>query len=160
MPTARRPHLLVMLGALAVGGVSASAFRAPAETLSVSAPLPSVLVYKSPTCGCCRKWVDHLKQAGFTVTTRDMDDLTELKTELGVAPKLASCHTAVVDGYVIEGHVPADLVQKLLKERPKIAGLAAPGMPQKSPGMDMPVQDKYDIIAFDKTGKTSVYATR
>jgi hypothetical protein len=155
MMPARRSRTLVTLGALAILGVAATA-AAPAPGAK---KLPTMIVYKSPTCGCCKKWVEHAKQAGFVVTVKDMDDLTDLKADLGVMSKVSSCHTAVVDGYVIEGHVPADLVQKLLKERPKVVGLAAPGMPQASPGMDGP-KEPYDIVTFDRSGKTTVYAKR
>lgn len=116
-----------------------------------------VVVYKSPTCGCCKKWVGHMRENGFTVKTRDMADVTPYKVRYGVTPELASCHTAVVDGYVIEGHVPAADVKRLLRERPKIAGLSAPGMPAGSPGMDT-AHDPYDVLSFDKEGNVAVYA--
>jgi hypothetical protein len=120
-----------------------------------------MVIYKSPTCGCCKKWVDHVKAAGFTTEVHDVDDVTPIKKKHGLPDELASCHTALVEGYVIEGHVPADLVQKLLKQKPALAGLAAPGMPMGSPGMEVGGQkDPYDIIAFDRKGKTSVYARR
>ncbi|MGH7646091.1 MAG: DUF411 domain-containing protein [Gemmatimonadales bacterium] len=104
--------------------------------------------------------MDHLKSSGFRVTVHDQDDLTETKATLGVPRSLASCHTAVVDAYVVEGHVPADLVQRLLKERPPVRGLAVPGMPAGSPGMEGGGQDRYDVLAFDREGRTSVYASR
>ena len=100
----------------------------------------------------------HLEANGFTVTSKDMDDVQPIKDDLGVSAKLASCHTAVVDGYVIEGHVPASDVQRLLKERPKIVGLAAPGMPPSAPGMDQPGKTPYDVLAFDAKGNTTVWA--
>jgi hypothetical protein len=119
-------------------------------------------VYKSATCGCCAKWNDHMRAAGFAVTSNDLADVNPIKTQHGVPVQTRSCHTALVGGYVIEGHVPADVVKKLLRERPAIAGIAAPGMPAGSPGMEMPDgrKDTYQIVAFDKQGKTSVYATR
>ncbi len=135
---------------LAVSAITVSAF-------SASPALPEMTVYKTPTCGCCSKWVDHVKAAGFTVKTIDQSDLTELKADLGVTKALSSCHTALVDGYVIEGHVPAADIERLLKERPKIAGLAAPGMPGASPGMDTS-KDPYEVLAFDAAGKTTVWA--
>ena len=121
---------------------------------------PVVTVYKSPTCGCCGKWVEHMKAAGFQVRTVDLDDLTEVKQTSGVPMKLRTCHTGLVEGYVIEGHVPADLVKRLLAEKPKMTGMAVPGMPMGSPGMDGPTKDGYEVLLFDKTGKTTVYAKR
>lgn len=125
------------------------------------APAPVVTVYKSPSCGCCTKWVDHMRASGFEVVVKDMDDVTPIKNEAGVPKALRSCHTAVVSGYTLEGHVPADLVQKLLKEKPKnTAGLAVPGMPMGSPGMEGPRKDAYEVVAYGADGKTRVYAER
>ena len=124
-------------------------------------PAPTVEVYKSPTCGCCANWVKHLQQHGFTTRVTDTADMASIKTQRGVPAPLQSCHTAVVDGYVLEGHVPAADVQRLLKERPAMTGLAVPGMPVGSPGMEMqgtPAQ-KYDVVLFDKQGQTKVYAS-
>jgi len=118
-----------------------------------------VLVYKSPTCGCCKQWVKHMEANGFKVTTRDMLDLSPVKMQNGVLPELASCHTAIVDGYVIEGHVPAQDVRRLLRERPKVAGLAVPGMPVGSPGMEQGAhKDRYQVLTFTSSGKTAVFA--
>jgi hypothetical protein len=122
--------------------------------------LVPVTVYKSPTCGCCGKWVEHMRANGFEVTVSDMPDVTPIKDKQGVPAALRSCHTALVGGYAIEGHVPADLVKKLLKEKPNAAGIAVPGMPMGSPGMEGATKDTYNIVLFDKAGKTSVYATR
>ena len=129
------------------------------STLNASA-LPVVDVYKSPTCGCCSKWVEHLRKEGFEVRTTDTSDLTDLKASHAVPRQVESCHTALVAGYVLEGHVPAADVQRLLRERPAIAGLAVPGMPIGSPGMEVPgtKAQPYDVIAFDKTGRTEVFA--
>jgi hypothetical protein len=115
--------------------------------------LPMVTVSKDPNCGCCEGWVDHLRQAGFAVTTHDMPELSALKNRLGVPEKLASCHTAQVDGYVIEGHVPADAIKRLLRERPAATGLAVPGMPVGSPGMEGGTPDLYDVVMFGKEGQ-------
>ena len=120
---------------------------------------PSVTVYKSPTCGCCTKWVDHMRANGFDVTATNVEDTAVVRQKYGVPDKAGSCHTAVVGGYVIEGHVPADLVKRLLAERPKIAGLAVPGMPASAPGMDIPGQP-YTIVGFDKAGQLTVYERR
>jgi hypothetical protein len=123
---------------------------------------PVVSVFKTPTCGCCSKWVDHMKANGFDVRVQDVDDIGALKEKLGVAPEISSCHTSQVGGYVVEGHVPAAAVQRLLKEKPKVAGLTVPGMPAGSPGMEVPGGHKepYAILTFDKSGKTSVYERR
>jgi hypothetical protein len=107
----------------------------PLLALSAFAAQPEITVYKSPTCGCCVAWVDYLRAEGFQVTAIDQKELNSLKKKLGVKPEMASCHTAVVDGYVLEGHVPAAPIRKLLAERPETKGLAVPGMPLNSPGM-------------------------
>jgi hypothetical protein len=131
------------------------------EALPAEAPLPPMTVYKSPSCGCCAKWVEHARAAGFVVTPRDTDDVDQVKETMGVPATLASCHTAVVGGYVIEGHVPADLIRRLLTEKPKeIRGLAVGGMPQGSPGMETGRKDAFDVMAFDRAGKSRVYARR
>jgi hypothetical protein len=122
--------------------------------------LPTVIVYKSATCGCCSKWVDHIKAAGFTVEVHDVADVAEYADASGVPVALRSCHTAVVGGYAIEGHVPADLIKRVLAEHPKIAGLAVPGMVTGSPGMEGNRQDPYDVVAWSAGGKTSVFARR
>ncbi len=118
-----------------------------------------VVMYKSPTCSCCSGWADHLRSSGFTVIEKKSNDMASIKKQYGVPKKLASCHTAIVDGYIIEGHVPAADVKRLLKERPKVAGLTAPGMPMKSPGMQAVGQKPrgYDVLTFDKDGKTTVF---
>jgi hypothetical protein len=116
-------------------------------------------VYKSPTCGCCQKWVEHVQAAGFKVTVRDTMDLSPVKRQYGVADSLQTCHTAVVNGYVVEGHVPAADIVRLLRERPTIAGIAVPGMPTGSPGMEVgDTKAPYEVIAFTKGGASSVYA--
>lgn len=121
---------------------------------------PEVMVYKTPTCGCCAKWVTHLEEAGFKVKTTDQNDLSPVKKKAGVPQNLASCHTAIVGGYVVEGHVPAEVVHRLLTEKPDIVGVSTPGMPIGSPGMEQGNRvDKYDVLAFDREGKTSVYAS-
>jgi hypothetical protein len=132
--------------------------RAPVE----KGPPVRMVVYKTPTCGCCRNWVQHAQDAGFVVEVHDTASVEPIKQEHGLPQHLASCHTAIVDGYVIEGHVPADVIRKLLAERPDIAGIAVPGMPMGSPGMEVPGgrKDPYDIIAFARDGKVSVYETR
>ena len=120
----------------------------------------AITVYKSASCGCCAKWVDHLRANGFAPSVHDEENMDAIKDEMGVPKHLRSCHTALVGGYVIEGHVPADVIRKLLRERPAVVGIAAPGMPNGSPGMEGPTKDTYQILTFDKTGATTVYATR
>ena len=146
-------------GAEAAIPVASTETSMAAQAGSETAALPTVTVYKSPTCGCCKSWVEHVKAAGFAVEVHDLDDLGEIKDEAGVPDGARSCHTAIVDGYAIEGHVPAETIKRLLKERPKIAGLAVPGMPAGSPGMEVPGQaaDKYDVVAFDRKGALTVY---
>jgi len=125
-----------------------------------SASLVSIKVYKTPTCGCCKAWVEHLEQNGFKVEVMDMPDLSSVKDKYGVKPEMQACHTAVVGDYVVEGHVPADLIMKMVKEKPSIAGLAVPGMPSGSPGMEGGTKERYSVLTFDRAGRTTVYAER
>jgi hypothetical protein len=148
----RREFMQVALGAgAAIAGASSllGAREAPVK----------MTVYKTPDCGCCKDWITYMKNQGFTVAAVDMNDLTEIKRSSGVPAKLESCHTALVGGYVIEGHVPADLVRQVLAEKPKITGLSVPGMPVDAPGMGNG-KTPYEVIAWDKAGKTSVFAKR
>lgn len=145
------------------GGDGRLSSAAPSVTPPLAyAPLPEVTVYKSPTCGCCTEWIRHLERAGFTVAARDVDDLAPIKRQHGVPQALESCHTAIVAGYVVEGHVPADVIQRMLQERPQVAGIAVPGMPAGSPGMDYPDvrPQPYDVMAFRAEGGWSVYERR
>lgn len=146
-----RVVVLAVLAALVSAGASTMAQR----------PSQTVQVYKTPTCGCCGNWVKHLQEHGFATSVTEMDDLAEIKTKLGVPARVQSCHTATVDGYVIEGHVPATDVQRLLKERPAVAGLAVPGMPIGSPGMEVPNMkpQAYRVFTFDKQGQFQVFAS-
>jgi hypothetical protein len=147
---------LLLIGGLLLGGM---VVVSPSDPLPAQGP--AMTVYKTPTCGCCAKWVEHMKSAGFKVQVQDMDDLTEIKQASGVPIPIRTCHTAVVSGYVIEGHVPADLVKKMLAEKPKMTGIAVAGMPIGSPGMESGNEKSpYDVVLFDKTGKTTVYAKR
>ena len=149
------------LAAVAVVSTSARADRAPDASAPVAAPVV-ITVYKSPTCGCCKEWVTHVQKAGFKVDVKDMDDMASVKADAGVPASVQSCHTAVVEGYAVEGHVPADVIRRLLKERPKVAGIAVPGMPAGSPGMEVPGRkaDRYDVVTFDRKGSTGVYTSR
>jgi len=119
--------------------------------------LESITVYKSPTCGCCNKWISHLEDNGFKVEAINQSDMNRVKSESGIPRQLASCHTAKVGGYLIEGHVPATDIKRLLKQQPDVAGLTMPGMPMGSPGMEGHRQDNYDVLTFTRTGKTGVF---
>jgi hypothetical protein len=118
-----------------------------------------ILVYKSPTCGCCKKWVTHLRKEGFTVKTKDYRDMKPIKKTFGVESQFQSCHTAKVGKYFIEGHVSASDIKRLLKEKPDIKGLSVPGMPMGSPGMEGHKKDKYNVIAIDENNKATVYSS-
>lgn len=119
-----------------------------------------VVMFKDPNCGCCGKWAEHMRANGFTVKEVSSADMGEVKADAGVPQKLGSCHTAKVGGYVVEGHVPASDVRRMLLERPAIVGLSAPGMPLGSPGMEGPYPaDRYDVISFDREGATAVFAS-
>ncbi|HEY7685029.1 MAG TPA: DUF411 domain-containing protein, partial [Gemmatimonadales bacterium] len=131
-----------------------------AQARPAQAALPAMTVYKSATCGCCTKWIEHMRSAGFTVVAHDTEDHAGVMGNFGVPFRLGSCHTAQVGSYAIEGHVPADLIRKLLEEHPAIAGLAVPGMVTGSPGMEGPGAEHYNVVAWDRQGKTSVYARR
>lgn len=123
-----------------------------------AATLPQVVVHKDPHCACCAKWVEHLETHGFRVKTVQSDDLAALKRRLGVPQRLASCHTAEVGGYLIEGHVPAATIKRLLGERAAVAGLAVPGMPIGSPGMEVPGRSEaYEVLSFARDGSSRVY---
>jgi hypothetical protein len=148
----KRASLLIAAAIIAFAAVVAMAQK-PAS--------PVVEVHKDPGCGCCSAWAEHLKAAGFTVNVTEDADMAGFKTRHGVPTQARSCHTGVVDGYVIEGHVPAADVQKLLKERPSVVGIAVPGMPIGSPGMEVKGMKPaaYDVVTFDKQGATKVYAS-
>ena len=166
----RQRQLLMLLGLLAVAAILAAcgAPASPSEQASVntqadssSAPPTEVVVYKSPSCGCCGEWAAHMEENGYTVRVKNVNDLTAIKRKFNVPAQMQSCHTAVIGDYVIEGHVPAAEVTRLLSERPTdVAGLAVPGMPAGSPGMDYggPGQP-YDVYAFDAAGRAEVVAS-
>jgi hypothetical protein len=124
--------------------------------LSIAA---DILVYKSPTCGCCNDWVEHLESNGFSVQTHDRRDMQLVKRTLDVPERLQSCHTAVIGDYVVEGHVPANDIVRLLREKPPVKGISVPGMPMGSPGMEGPRKDNYDVLIYDEKGKTKVYSS-
>ncbi len=120
----------------------------------------AVTMYKDPNCGCCGKWAEHMRANGFDVKEVPTAKMLEVKRDAGVPQALGSCHTAKVGGYIVEGHVPAADVRRLLSEKPKVVGIAAPGMPQGSPGMEGPYPaDRYDVLSFDREGGTAVFAS-
>ncbi|MDQ3673257.1 MAG: DUF411 domain-containing protein [Gemmatimonadota bacterium] len=155
MHSIRRVGLLSGMVMLVVS--TGAAAHGPTEAHALSKD-PTITVYRDPSCGCCTKWIEHLVKHGFRVNDKKSAEMTEIKRGLGVPESLESCHTGVVNGYVIEGHVPAADIKRLLKAKPKVAGLAVPGMPMGSPGMEGPRTDRYDVLSFDKRGKTRVYA--
>ncbi len=120
-------------------------------------PIADVMVYKTPTCGCCAVWVEHLEAAGFAVTVEDVGDIAAVKRREGVPTDLSSCHTAIIGDYVFEGHIPARVIADFLEEAPELAGLAVPGMPIGSPGMEGPNPTPYDVVAFDSQGNRGVF---
>jgi len=123
-------------------------------------PGTPITVYKSASCGCCAKWVDYLKQSGFAPVVHDEDDMDAIKDRMGVPKDLRSCHTALLGRYLVEGHVPAPDLRRLLTEHPAVAGLAAPGMPASGPGMAVPgaLPQAYQVLSFGRDGKTTVFA--
>jgi hypothetical protein len=152
-----RRELLVLTATVILGAGSDRLLRAAPPS---AADDNAIEIWKSATCGCCKQWVEHMRANGFRPNAHDVTDVAPFKQKYRVPAALASCHTAVVSGYAIEGHVPADVVRQLLKERPKVFGLAVPGMPMGSPGMEGPYKDRYDVIAFAENGQTKVFARR
>lgn len=122
-------------------------------------PMPKLTVFRSPTCSCCGKWIEHMKAAGFQIQDEITEDMSTIKQQYRVPDDLSSCHTALVNGYVVEGHVPAEDVQRLLAEQPNVAGIAAPGMPVGSPGMDSGDEvEPYTVFSFTEDGNTAFFA--
>lgn len=147
----RRNFILRVLAGATGFAVQSSCGRA--------APFPEIKAYRNPGCGCCEKWVQHLKDAGFAITMEDDGNLAVRKAELGVPDDLQSCHTAIVGDYIIEGHVPAEDIILFLAENPDARGLAVPDMPMGSPGMEMDgMKDAYDVVVFSRDGSRKVYA--
>lgn len=146
----RRSLLRAALGAMAFTAIPAAAANA----------LPPVEVFKNPSCGCCGAWVDHLKAAGFDVKVTLVEDTAVARRQVGLPDRFGSCHTAVVRGYVVEGHVPASDIKKLLATKPVAIGLAVPGMPVGSPGMEVGSRkDRYQVLLVDKQGRERVFAS-
>lgn len=152
----RNTRLVVALVTIAITGLGLGA----AAQQKPAAAAQKITVYKTSSCGCCRLWVDHLKASGFDVQAMDVSsaDVRAVSKAAGLKDDDTSCHTAKVGNYVVEGHVPADDIRRMLKEKPAIAGIAAPGMPQGSPGMEQGSKEPFDVVAFTKDGKTTVYA--
>jgi len=158
---------LLRAAALLMAASSMATAQSPRASTPAQAPAkadPAVLeVYKTPTCGCCSKWVDHMRAAKFQARVTDMPqaELDKVKAKHGVPATLNSCHTAIVGNYIVEGHIPADQVKRLLKERPAVAGIAVPGMPIGSPGMEVPGRQglPYNVFTFDKKGHTQIFST-
>ncbi|HST08110.1 MAG TPA: DUF411 domain-containing protein [Gemmatimonadaceae bacterium] len=148
-------RLLAVTTALATLVLTTAAVR----TAPPDAAKPTITVYKDPSCGCCRNWIEHLIKHGYRVDAKDTPNMAEVKHTLGVPDGITACHTAVVNGYLIEGHVPAADIDRLLAKKPKIAGLAVPGMPMGSLGMEGPRTQHYQVLSFDKTGKAGVFAS-
>ena len=155
-----RPLVLICtLIAAACGGSETAESAEPLPVLAEgSSDLPTVLVYKTPTCGCCNGWIEHLRAAGFTVDARNTTDLMTVKMDAGVPTPMMSCHTSLVDGYVVEGHVPDEQLKRLLAERPDLAGIGVPGMPAGSPGMESSNPQPYQVLSFDNEGNVAVFA--
>jgi hypothetical protein len=147
---------LVLGAALCALLLTTGAATPPASS---SPKAPTITVYKDPSCGCCKNWIEHLIKHGYHVDAKDTPNMSEIKHTLGVPDGLTACHTAVVNGYLIEGHVPAADIARLLREKPKVAGLAVPGMPMGSPGMEGSQKQHYQVLSFDKNGKTKVFAS-
>jgi len=147
---------------LAVSAVAVVALGlgAAAQQKAASPALPKVTVYKTSSCGCCKLWVDHMKANGFDVQAMDVGsaDVRAVSKAAGLKDEDTSCHTAKIGNYTVEGHVPAADIKRMLQEKPAIAGLSAPGMPQGSPGMEQGVKEPYDVIAFKKDGTSTVFA--
>jgi hypothetical protein len=135
----------------------ASLLLAATAGVALGAALPEALVYKSPTCGCCTSWVQHMKANGFAVKVVEQADVEVVKQRFGLPAQLASCHTALIGGYVVEGHVPASAVKRLLAEKPAALGVSAPGMPVGSPGMDGPNPEPFAVQLFDERGRAHTY---
>lgn len=155
----RRAWIGVAVGGAAVA-LGAERWWRSANPGTVDASATPILVYASPSCDCCHAWMNHLEANGFHVSKELVSDVTPLKQKYGVPQNLWSCHTAMVDGYTVEGHVPADLIRKVLADRPAFAGLAVPGMPNGAPGMEGATKERYEVVSFTRTGEANVYAVR
>ncbi|MDO9103638.1 MAG: DUF411 domain-containing protein [Methylovulum sp.] len=130
------------------------------NVVAIADEAAEIVVYRSPTCSCCEKWLEHLQQNHFVIKDIVTNNIDAIKTKHGVTPELASCHTALIGGYVVEGHVPAGDIRALLKTKPEMTGIAVPGMPVGTPGMEMGERkDAYDVVSFDKQGHTRLFSS-
>ena len=156
----RQTRISIAIAAIAIAGLAYGA--AAQQKTPAAGALPKMTVYKTSTCGCCKLWVDHMRTNGFDVQAMDVSaaDVRGISKAAGLKDEGTSCHTAKIGNYIVEGHVPAADVQRMLKEKPAIAGIAAPGMPVGSPGMEMGGRtERYDVVSFTKDGKTKVFST-
>lgn len=146
--------------AIAVIAAAGIVYGVAAQQTAPASALPKVTVYKTSSCGCCRLWVDYMKKNGFDVQAMDVSsaELRAVSKAAGLKDEDTSCHTAKIGNYMVEGHVPAEDIKRMLKEKPAIAGISAPGMPQGSPGMEQGTKEPYDVVAFTKDGRTTVFA--
>ncbi|QTF93380.1 DUF411 domain-containing protein [Halomonas sp. BM-2019] len=151
LPMNRKTRKVTALSLLAGGALALYLAVTPGTSPQAG---PVVEMYQDPNCGCCGAWADHLEAEGFTVERHKTREMRDIKLEQGLTPELASCHTAMVDGYVIEGHVPAADIHRLLAERPDVAGLAVPGMPHGSPGMETGRYDDYQVLGWHRDDRT------
>lgn len=149
----------IVLIAVAAGGCKRDGEASLAAAAAAGAP-PHMVVWKTPACGCCDGWVEHVREAGFSVEVHELDNLNDVKRRAGVPYGMGSCHTAEIEGYFIEGHVPASDIRRLLAERPAVKGLTLPGMPIGSPGMEDPSGrvEPYTVVQVGKDGSTSEFA--
>ena len=151
-------RFIIQAGAIALGTLAVAS-----PVMALAAGKPQLEVWKSPTCGCCHDWIAHLQANGFQVAVYDVSEAAKAgqRLKIGMPDKFGSCHTGLIDGYVVEGHVPAREITRLLKERPKAVGLAVPGMPVGSPGMDGPVyqgrKDAYAVLLVQRDGNAAVF---
>lgn len=153
-----RRSFVAQAAGLALGTLGSHRLLAQPDARSGTA----ITVYKSASCGCCAKWVDHLRANGFTPVVHDEEDMDAIKDEMGVPAQVRSCHTALLGRYLVEGHVPAEELRRLLAERPSVVGLAVPGMPKSTPGMAVPgdAHEPYEVVSFTRDGRTTLYARR
>ncbi|GMR17760.1 MAG: hypothetical protein BMS9Abin33_0153 [Gammaproteobacteria bacterium] len=153
-----RKYVVVLTGMIVLAGAVTAWTNREANADTNKTARPTVVVYKSPTCGCCKKWVEHLKENGFQVSSENVDDLSAIKKRYGIKENIRSCHTAIIGQYIVEGHVPAQDIKRMLREQPGIRGISAPGMPLGSPGMEVEISKSFNVLSFDKSGKIEIYS--
>lgn len=162
LATVRRPRVFLAALVLFLATLSLAALALGRPAVAAPDASLAIEVWKSPTCGCCQKWADYLTSNGFSVSAKNTTQgvLDRIKRQAGIGPKLASCHTGLIEGYTIEGHVPADDIKRLLAERPDAVGLTVPDMPLGSPGMEQPngKSEPYDVLLVKKDGSTEIFA--